>query len=99
MAGTAMNRFIDRYDPGRALARELAPYAGRRDVVILALPRGGVPIGHEVASSLRAPLDVFAVRKLGAPWNPEFALGALGSGGVAHVDRSGERRVGGEGRS
>lgn len=77
-----MRRFSDRGDAGRVLARELAGYAGRSDVVVLALPRGGVPVGCEIARELNAPLDIFLVRKLGFPGHEEFALGAIASGGV-----------------
>src|SRR4051794_5606923 len=77
-----MRRFRDRYDAGRQLADRLRRYAGRPDVVVLALPRGGVPIGYEVAHALGAPLDVFVVRKLGTPGREELAMGALASGGV-----------------
>jgi len=74
--------FQDRADAGAALAQHLARYAGRDDVVILALPRGGVPVGYYVAEALGAPLDVFLVRKLGTPGHRELAMGALASGGV-----------------
>jgi predicted phosphoribosyltransferase len=74
--------FRDRRDAGRHLARALAAYAGRPDVVVLALPRGGVPVAHEVARALDVPLDVFLVRKLGVPGRKELAFGALASGGV-----------------
>ena len=75
--------FRDRADAGRVLAGELAgAYAGRPDVLVLALPRGGVPVGFEIAQALRAPLDVFLVRKLGVPGHEELAMGALASGGV-----------------
>jgi len=74
--------FRDRLDAGRQLAHELSRYAGRDDVVVLALPRGGVPVGFEVARALGAPLDVFLVRKLGVPGREEFAMGAIASGGV-----------------
>jgi len=74
--------FRDRSEAGRQLADELGRYAGRDDVVVLALPRGGVPVGYEVARALGAPLDVFLVRKLGAPGREEFAMGAIASGGV-----------------
>lgn len=74
--------FRDRIHAGRELARALPAYAGRDDVVVLAIPRGGVPVGYEVASALRAPLDVFLVRKLGVPGHEELAMGAIGSGGV-----------------
>src|SRR6187397_2436726 len=75
-------RFRDRADAGRALAGELTEFAGRSDVIVLGLPRGGVPVAFEVARALDAPLDVFVVRKLGLPGHPEFAMGALASGGV-----------------
>jgi putative phosphoribosyl transferase len=75
-------RFTDRQEAGRRLAEQLAQYAGRDDVVILALPRGGVPVGAEVARALRAPLDVFLVRKLGLPGYRELAMGAIATGGV-----------------
>lgn len=74
--------FEDRRDAGRALAGHLSQYAGRDDVIVLALPRGGVPVAYEVARALRAPLDVFVVRKLGTPGQEELALGAIASGGV-----------------
>lgn len=77
----ATRLFYDRADAGRYLAAELASYAGRDDVVVLALPRGGVPVAYEVARALNAPLDVFLVRKLGAPDDEEFAIGAIASGG------------------
>jgi putative phosphoribosyl transferase len=72
----------DRREGGRLLARKLPTYASRPDVVVLALPRGGVPVAYEVASALHAPLDVFLVRKLGMPGYEELAIGALASGGV-----------------
>jgi predicted phosphoribosyltransferase len=75
-------RFADRTEAGRRLATELARYADRGDVIVLALPRGGVPVGYEVARALRAPLDVFVVRKLGVPGHEELAMGAVASGGV-----------------
>lgn len=75
-------QFRDRADAGRQLAKRLTHYAGRSDVIILGLPRGGVPVAHEVAKALDAPLDVFLVRKLGVPGQEELALGAIASGGV-----------------
>jgi predicted phosphoribosyltransferase len=81
-------RFRNRAEAGRALARALSPYAGRDDVVVLALPRGGVPVGYEVAKQLGAPLDVFLVRKLGVPGHEELAMGAIASGGVLVLDES-----------
>jgi predicted phosphoribosyltransferase len=74
--------YRDRRQGGRALAEQLAGYAGRTDVTVLALPRGGVPVGFEVAEALHAPLDVFIVRKLGVPGHEEYAMGAIASGGV-----------------
>lgn len=74
--------FHDRSDAGRRLAEELRGYAGRDDLLVLALPRGGVPVAVEVASQLAAPLDVLVVRKLGVPSQPELAMGAIASGGV-----------------
>ena len=74
--------FADRHEAGRALAERVAHYAGRTDVVVLALPRGGVPVAYEVARRLGAPLDVFVVRKLGTPGQEELALGAIASGGI-----------------
>jgi predicted phosphoribosyltransferase len=76
------DRFHDRRDAGRLLAGKLAAYAGRTDVLVLGLPRGGVPVAFEVARALGAPLDVFVVRKLGAPGHEELAMGAIASGGV-----------------
>src|SRR5215467_3683225 len=75
-------RFRERHEAGRHLAARLMKYAGRDDVVVLALPRGGVPVGYEVARALGAPLDVFLVRKLGVPGHEELAMGAIASGGV-----------------
>src|SRR5512139_2902497 len=74
--------FRDRTDAGRKLASRLAAYADRPDVLVLALPRGGVPVGFEVAQALHATLDVFLVRKLGVPGQEELAMGAIASGGV-----------------
>src|SRR6516165_9309932 len=74
--------FRDRIDAGRVLAERLARYTGQPDTIVLALPRGGVPVAAEVARVLRTPLDVFLVRKLGVPGQEELAMGALASGGV-----------------
>jgi predicted phosphoribosyltransferase len=74
--------FRNRTDAGRQLAAKLAGYANRPDVLVLALPRGGVPVGFEVAHALGAPLDVFLVRKLGVPGHEELAMGAVATGGV-----------------
>jgi len=79
--------FRDRSDAGRTLAARLAQYTGREDVLVLALPRGGVPVGYEIAQALQLPLDVFVVRKLGTPGQPELAMGAIASGGVLVVNR------------
>src|SRR4249919_695979 len=75
-------RFRDRAEAGRLLAERLSGYAGRTDVVVLGLPRGGVPVAREVARALGAPLDVFLVRKLGYPGQPELAMEAIASGGT-----------------
>ncbi len=75
-------QFEDRVDAGRQLADLLGAFRGRDDVVVIALPRGGVPIGAEVAHALRAPLDILLARKLGAPGQPELAVGAVARGGV-----------------
>jgi erythromycin esterase-like protein/predicted phosphoribosyltransferase len=75
-------RFRDRRDAGQHLAERLTAYAGRHDVIVLGLPRGGVPVAFEVAQELDAPLDVFLVRKLGVPAHPELAMGAIAAGGV-----------------
>jgi len=72
----------DRREAGRLLARELQRYANRPDVIVLGLPRGGVPVAYEVAKALNVPLDVFVVRKLGLPGHEEFAIGAIASGGL-----------------
>ena len=77
-----MTRFADRTVAGRLLAEQLADYQGRDDVIVLGLPRGGVPVAAEAARELDAPLDVWVVRKLGVPGFPELAMGAIGPGGV-----------------
>ena len=77
-----VRRFRDRRDAGRVLADKLAAYANHPDVLVLALPRGGVPVAYEVARALGAPLDVFLVRKLGVPGQEELAMGAVATGGV-----------------
>lgn len=74
--------FLDRSDAGRELARQLGHWRGQPNVVVLALPRGGVPVGFEVARALEVALDVMVVRKLGFPGNPELAIGAIASGGA-----------------
>jgi predicted phosphoribosyltransferase len=78
--------YRDRSEAGRVLASRLAAYAHRPDVLVLALPRGGVPVAFEVATALEAPLDVFVVRKLGVPGHEEFAMGAIASGGLVVLD-------------
>jgi putative phosphoribosyl transferase len=87
-------RFRDRTEAGRLLAERLRGYAGRDDVVVLALPRGGVPVAYEVAKELGAPLAVFVVRKLGVPGYKELAMGAIASGGVVVLDEGLVRRLG-----
>lgn len=81
-----MHLFADRADAGRQLAEALAPYAGDPAVVVLALPRGGVPIGHAIARRIGAPLDVYVVRKLGVPGHEELAMGAVAGDGTCIVD-------------
>lgn len=80
--------FRDRREAGRFLAEQLRDYAGRADVIVLGLPRGGVPVAFEVARELRAPLEVFIVRKLGVPGYEELAMGAIASGGVRVLNES-----------
>jgi predicted phosphoribosyltransferase len=82
-----MMRFRNRVEAGQQLAKRLAKYANRPDVLVLALPRGGVPVGYEVAQALNAPLDVFVVRKLGVPGHEELAMGAIATGGVRVLNR------------
>jgi predicted phosphoribosyltransferase len=86
--------FQDRREAGRVLASRLGRYAGRPDVLVLALPRGGVPVAFEVARALGAPLDVFLVRKLGVPGHEEVALGAIASGGVRVLNHDLLQRLG-----
>src|SRR5262249_26948398 len=85
--------FTDRADAGRRLARRLR-HLGGRGVVVLGLPRGGVPVAFEVAEELRAPLDVIVVRKLGVPFQPEYAFGAIGESGVRVIDEHVTRQTG-----
>jgi putative phosphoribosyl transferase len=87
-------RFRDRSDAGRQLVVKLAEYAHRPDVLILALPRGGVPVAFEVAQALNAPLDVLIVRKLGLPGFSELAVGAIASGGVVVCNPALQNRLG-----
>lgn len=77
-----MLRFRDRRHAGKVLAQKLSAYAGRTDVIVLALPRGGVPVAYEVALALNAPMDILLVRKLGVPGREELAFGAIASGGI-----------------
>ncbi len=77
-----MKRFLNRREAGSELAHQLLQYADRSDVIILALPRGGVPVAYEVSLALKAPLDVLIVRKLGLPGREELAIGAIASGGI-----------------
>lgn len=81
-----MKRFTDRSAAGQELAQRLAHYQDQPDVLVLGLPRGGVPVAFEVSQFLQAPLDVMVVRKLGAPGQPEFAIGAIASGGVTLIN-------------
>jgi putative phosphoribosyl transferase len=83
-----VNRFADRASAGSALAAALTAYSNRDDVLVLGLPRGGVPVAAEIAAALRAPLDVMIVRKLGAPGQPELAIGAIAAGGVIVVNEN-----------
>jgi putative phosphoribosyl transferase len=78
--------FVDRREAGKILAARLGPHAAGGNLLVLGLPRGGVPVAYEIATALRAPLDVFVVRKLGAPLNEEFAIGAIASGGIGMID-------------
>jgi putative phosphoribosyl transferase len=85
--------FPNRIEAGRQLAEKLDKYVGRKDVIVLGLPRGGVPVGYEVAKRLRAPLDVFTVRKLGVPGFEELAAGAIASGGVRVLNQDVMRAI------
>ena len=91
-----MNGYRDRETAGDALAGELSGYAGRTDVLVLGLVRGGVPVAARVAGALGAPLDVLVVRKLGVPWSPEVGFGALGPGGVRVLNRDVAERLEGD---
>jgi putative phosphoribosyl transferase len=79
--------FVDRTEAGKLLAARLTRYASRRDTIVLALPRGGVPVAFEIARALSAPLDVFLVRKLGLPGQEELAMGAIATGGVRVLNK------------
>ncbi|MCC6930699.1 MAG: hypothetical protein IT359_17045 [Gemmatimonadaceae bacterium] len=89
-----MLRYPDREAAGRRLASALGAYAAKTDTIVLGLPRGGVIVAAQVASALRLPLDTFTVRKLGVPWNPELAVGAIATGDVVVFDHDGMRTVG-----
>jgi putative phosphoribosyl transferase len=78
--------FLNRVDAGRRLAKKLGAYARRKDVIVLGIPRGGVPVAYEVAAELEAPLDAFVVRKLGVPGHEELAFGAIATGGIRVMD-------------
>src|ERR1051325_6933928 len=86
--------FANRHEAGVALGALLTRYRSRSDVVVLALPRGGVPVAFEVAEALDAPLDIFVVRKLGMPGHPEFAIGAIASGGIRVLNEDAVRWYG-----
>ncbi len=83
-----MNQLLDREQAGQLLGERLAKYADRDDVLILALPRGGVPIAREIAKRLRAAMDIFVVRKLGVPGFEELAMGAIAAGGAEYIDEN-----------
>lgn len=86
--------FKDRRDAGKQLAEELSEYKGQSNLIVLGLPRGGVPVAYEVAEALNAPLDVFIVRKLGVPGQPELAMGAIASGNIRVMNDNVVRRAG-----
>src|SRR5687768_14481771 len=89
-----MERFRNRRDAGTQLGRSLSAYANRDDVVVLGLPRGGVPVAYEIATALDAPLDVLVVRKLGIPDYEEVGMGAIASGGIQVIDRHITKQLG-----
>ena len=86
--------FQDRREAGKALAARLASFKGRPSLIVLGIPRGGVVVGHEIAQALGAPLDVYITRKIGAPHNPELAIGAVASDGTLLIDHQLVRRLG-----
>lgn len=90
----SLHRFANRREAGRLLGQELRPYARRPDLLVLALPRGGVPVAYEVARALDAPLDVLVVRKLGVPGHEEVAMGAIASGGGRILNRDTIQQLG-----
>ena len=89
-----MSIFKDRRDAGKQLAKELSKFKGKDNAIVLGLPRGGVPVAFEVAKALKLPLDVFIVRKLGVPGQPELAMGAIASGDIQVLNDSVVRRAG-----
>jgi putative phosphoribosyl transferase len=89
-----MERSRDRAQAGQELAKRLSAYAGRPDVLVLGLPRGGIPVAYQVAKSLNAPLDVFVVRKLGVPGEEELAMGAIAANGVRVINEDVVRSLG-----
>src|SRR5260221_10906234 len=89
-----MRLYRDRSEAGQVLATRLMKYADRPDVLVLALPRGGVPVAFEVAKALHAPLDVFVVRKLGVPGHEELAMGAIASGGTRVLNKQAVESLG-----
>jgi predicted phosphoribosyltransferase len=93
LPGGPVHTFHDRREAGRVLAEKLCEYAGRHGVVVLGLPRGGVPVAFEIAKSLCAPLDVFVVRKLGVPGQEELAMGAIASGGIRDINEDVVRQL------
>src|SRR5438552_1744560 len=86
--------FRDRTEAGQILASKLTKYLNQVDTVILALPRGGVPVAYEIGKALGLPVDIFVVRKLGVPGHEELAMGAIASGGVRHINRDVVDRLG-----
>src|SRR6267378_135306 len=86
--------YRNRSNAGKSLAARLAKYADRDDVLVLALPRGGVPVAYEVAKALHVPMDIFLVRKLGVPGHEELAMGAVASGGVRVINEDVVRSLG-----
>jgi putative phosphoribosyl transferase len=86
--------FQDRREAGSKLAKELSSFEGREDVIVLGIPRGGVVVGHEIAEALNAPLDAYITRKIGAPHNPELAIGAVASDGTLILDDQLAKRLG-----
>jgi len=82
-----LTQFRDRKEAGKLLAAQLAAYANQQDVIVLALPRGGVPVGFEIAQALHVPLDVIVVRKLGVPGQEELAMGAIATGGICILNK------------